>query len=611
MMTKIAASSKKELYDKNYCVHKYAQDVVDGKIIACEKERQLAKRHLKDLKRQGNSQFPYIFDTTRAERYFRFYEMCYDIERGEYYKILDHQKFDFGLEKGWVKPKSGIRRFTKIYKQQSRGNCKTTECAIDALYELIANRIYPPYEEKDFIRIQNAIIQIMAVDKIQADEMRDPIVNIANNSPALRKFVNAKSTFIKGSKFGGKIQVLSKDLANKQGGKPNAVYVDEYASHPSGKRASTAEQGLGKKEQGFIKYITTAGDYVETNPAKKEYDYARMVLKGEIKDESFLPIIREQDEKDDLGNTALWGKSNPMLRYLPNYKYSNTLFDAIQKEYKRAFENNYLEAQRQFKIYRMDLWQERAVSSYLTANDLKLYDECEVSPADFKKLVAGKSSIDGFDFSIRNDLTADGKVWLLDDDRIAIDGYGYMPLNTLRRHELSDRIPYQSYVDKDYLFTTLGDTTDADEFMHCVAKKAIDFDSKIKEVCYDAYQAYAVVKRLQAGEYDELGAGTFDEKNVIEVPQNNRYLHVPTTLLRDKIRKKEIVHNGNPLLKNHLTNCFVFESKAGELIRVGKEHKLSNKRIDLVAAIINALSRVDQLKEEAWVERMASSDSFF
>ena len=48
----------------------YAKQVVQGKLRdqCCPYEIAACQRHLNDLKRQGTEKFPYVFDTTRADR---------------------------------------------------------------------------------------------------------------------------------------------------------------------------------------------------------------------------------------------------------------------------------------------------------------------------------------------------------------------------------------------------------------------------------------------------------------------------------------------------------------------------------------------------------------
>ena len=71
---------------------------------------------------------------------------------------------------------------------------------------------------------------------------------------------------------------------------------------------------------------------------------------------------------------------------------------------------------------------------------------------------------------------------------------------------------------------------------------------EIKEITYDPQHCKDVAIGFIDGEYDNIetengriSAGSFNEENVIEVPQNVKTLNVPTVKLRDMIIQKQIV----------------------------------------------------------------------
>ena len=67
-------------YEEMYVTHRYAQEVVDGLRRVCKKEYLACLRHLNDLERQGTEEFPYVFDETRADRIFDWFEnYCYHV----------------------------------------------------------------------------------------------------------------------------------------------------------------------------------------------------------------------------------------------------------------------------------------------------------------------------------------------------------------------------------------------------------------------------------------------------------------------------------------------------------------------------------------------------
>ncbi|MCL2599111.1 MAG: terminase large subunit, partial [Firmicutes bacterium] len=416
---------KYEIAKNEHPTTKYAKQILNGEFICCEAERQLAKKHLDDLAKQDKKSFPYFFDESRANHFSYFYNFCPNPAiDGDFYVHKPHLQFDDGMLYGWVEKKTGNLKYTKMYKQEAKGQTKTTSSAIRAIYAMVATKIYKPGDEKKGKFITDAEVHIMAVDREQAKELRKPIQNIVNASPLLRKQVYARQTVIRGQKNSSLVKVFSRETANMQGGKPDLVIIDELSSHRDSERADIAEGNLGKKEQALCIIITTAGDNELTNPAKKEYNYAKKVLSGEIEDEHYLPIIREIEEGDDIHNKTLWQKSHPFFRYLGKDKYADGLFKAVDKLYNKAYNSDDAELKRQFLIFRMNQWQERATNSYLTQSQLDKLDKCAVSATEFDKLTKGREKLVGFDFSIRRDLTAYGDVFKLDDGRVAIDAHG-------------------------------------------------------------------------------------------------------------------------------------------------------------------------------------------
>lgn len=601
----MTVKKNKITYNENHPTTLYAHAIVSGEFPVCEAEKLLATKHLKDLVRQGTKRFPYVFDESRADRFFYFYNICKNPDTLQYYQILPHQKFDYGMQYGWVHKDTGYRKYSTIYCQQARGNIKTTGCAIEALYALTSDKVYKPgFPELGYI-IRNAEIHLMAVDTTQAEELREPIVLISQSSPKLITRVKALKSYIHGIKYGGKVRVLSKELKNKQGGKPNFVIIDEYSSHSNHKRREAAGKGLGKKIQSTLKIITTPGDDEQNNPAKKEYIYAIKVLKGKVIDENYLPIIRELEFSDDIHDSSIWSKASPVFRYTGKYEYSDILFEAVKKDYKRAFEGKDADLQRDFKIYRLGLWQEKSVKSFLSSEDLAFYDSLAVSEEEFDNLTYGLQKNVGCDLSKRIDLTATGDAFILNDGRIAINAKGYIIEKTAYQRAKIENIPYFDWIEKGYVMAMDTPVINTDIVAEDIILTADLKEHKIMEFTYDPFGAYQMVSNFMEGKYDGF------RYQGVEIPQTIIHLHKPTELLKTLILERKLVHNGNPLLRWALENAYEIKSRQGDLIRLSKENPDSPKRIDPAAAVINALARINTLESISWVNKIVEGASLF
>ena len=115
---------------------KYAEKVAEGKILAGKAHIEACKRHLLDLSRQGNKDFPYIWVPDKSDRILRYGEML-TIAEGAAPKpvhLQDFQCFDLGVPMGWINKDTGFRRFRRKYKSVARQNGKTFENGITASY---------------------------------------------------------------------------------------------------------------------------------------------------------------------------------------------------------------------------------------------------------------------------------------------------------------------------------------------------------------------------------------------------------------------------------------------------------------------------------------------
>ena len=115
----------------------YADAVVAGKVPAGKYHRLACVRHLRDREREGTPEFPYRFDLSKAERFFRFAENLKHYKgewAGQLIHLQPYQRFRLGSVFGWVHQTTGLRRFRHAYHEIPRKNGKSLEAAVVALY---------------------------------------------------------------------------------------------------------------------------------------------------------------------------------------------------------------------------------------------------------------------------------------------------------------------------------------------------------------------------------------------------------------------------------------------------------------------------------------------
>ena len=323
----------------------YAKQVTQGRLKdqCCKYEILACQRHLDDLKRQGTADFPYVFDTTRADRIIRWFGQCVQVrgvDAGKPIVLEPWQVFDLGCTYGWVHKDTGARRFTHTYNKRARGNYKSSEKSCQGLHHMCGDAIYPPYHPELAKFEQEPEVECAAVDRGQAMRVLGDAKKIALASPNIaRRLLVPRSNPIVHRTRGGYMRALSKDTKNKDSGAPTYFIVDEYHAHQNSEIYDLGTNSFGKRVQSLLDVITTAGDDAGSKPCYEEELYAKRVLEDPtVTDESYFVMVRELDEGDNPHDERTWHKANPCLRY-PS-RYSDILLKQIRDEHNAAYTSN-------------------------------------------------------------------------------------------------------------------------------------------------------------------------------------------------------------------------------------------------------------------------------
>jgi len=129
---------------KNYSeiALKYCNDIVSGEILACNYVKLSCQRHINDLGKSKDPSYPYHYDSDLGDRRCRFSEALTHTKgkwAGKKISLEPHQIFMQCCIWGWVKKKSGKRRFAKAFIELPRKNGKSIDAATAGLYMLVAD----------------------------------------------------------------------------------------------------------------------------------------------------------------------------------------------------------------------------------------------------------------------------------------------------------------------------------------------------------------------------------------------------------------------------------------------------------------------------------------
>lgn len=575
-------------YEDMFVTHRYAQEVVDGARGGIGKLEKLAcQRHLRDLERQCTPGFPYVFDESRADRIFDWFEKCCYHVRGAYagqlIQLQPFQYFDIGCVFGWVHVTSGKRRFKFSYNERARGNVKSTEMAGTALYGMCGDAIYPPGhpELKEFEMAPE--VECAAVDREQAKRVWLDACVMAEKSPDILKRLLIQKTKVTHRTRGGWMRALSKETRNKDSGAPCVIIVDEYHAHLTSKIVDTLKNGQGKRRQDIMFIITTAGEDAENSPCKETRDYCEMILEGDAEQEDWFVMIRELDKGDDPKDEANWTKANPILQH--QSLYADDLRSQIRSECNEAYNSGNADKIRTFLIKRCDLWQMSSGKKYFDGI-MEQWKSQAVPKAEFESYLTKLTIILGYDMSKKIDLTACGIVGNLADGRVLIDAHGFIPRESVQKHMLTDRVPYDFWEREGCVTVTDGALVDYDAITLYVNDLIKKFGVKVHEHCFDPYNAQLYMSQL-----DKKG------EVVVEIRQGTLTLSEPTNYLREMTLANRVVHWGNPLLTWALSNAYVVTDN-NENIKLNKRVKDDSQRIDPAAAVVDALVRLPKIEKK-------------
>lgn len=572
----------------------YAKQVVYGKLrpMCCKYEILACERFLDDLERQGTEDFPWVFDTTRADRILEWFGRCIQI-RGPYagqpVEPQPWQVFDQSNIYGWVHKDTGARRFTRTYNKRARGNVKSTEVSCKCDYHMCADVIYPPYRP-ELAQFETAPeVECAAVDRGQARRVYDDAKAIARASPGIAKPGGRVRLVVKETKVthktrGGFMRALSKDTDNKDSGAPSYFEVDEYHAHKTSEIYDLGLNSFGKRRQALLDVITTAGDDAEHKPCKVEEDYCKRILEDPSvrkTEERYFVMIREIDDEDNPHDKSCWAKANPVIRY-PG-EYGETLLAQIEAEYTTAYGSGDAEKIRKFLTRRLCRWQSGSVNRYLNEQQLAAVKAAMVPREEFAALTDGLPCHCGYDLGKRIDLSGVGAVFDLPDGRIGIKMHGFMPENGAERHEHTDRVPYKAWAEDGYCTLTPGDVTDNSYVDNWICEGEREHSWKVLEVDYDGHNATDLaIKMCEARNNNDF---------CVEIAQTCAGLNAATKGFRDMLMNGRLVIEYSPLALWCCANAIEVVNNFGD-IKLSKKHKDDSERIDPLAGTLNALARL-------------------
>lgn len=552
-------------YPSEAIVHGYIDDVLSGRIPACEWVKLACERHLRDL--ETGHERGLWFDRDAAQLVIDFFGLLKHSKgawAGQIIRLEPWQQFFVWVAFGW-KRADGRRRFRTLYLEVARKNGKSTLAAGLGNYLLVADGE------------AGAEVYSAAVKKDQARITHSEATRMVKASPALRKRVTIFKDNIHIQGSASKYEPLSSDVNSLDGLNVHGAIVDELHAHPTRELWDVLDTGTGSREQPVMLAITTAG-YNRQSICYEQHDYAEKVLRGAIEDDTFFGIIYTLDEKEDEGiawaNEAIWLKANPNLGVS---KY----WGDMRAKAKKAREmpsalNNFLRKE-------LDVWTQ-SVTKWVPWDHWQACAKA-VDPNGLR----GRTCFGGLDLSSTTDVTALVLVFPpeVDGDDFQVLCRFWIPEENVEERVHRDKVPFDAWIRNGFVVATPGNVVDYDYVLAEVDELMQSYD--VKRMMFDRWGAARIQTKLM-----ELGGDDF----LVQFGQGFASMSAPTKELEKIILGHELAHGNNPVLNWMADNLVVRTDPAGNY-KPDKERSL--ERIDGMVALIMALDGATRHEDDSSV----------
>lgn len=538
-------------------VTEYARKVVNGEILASNKNVKVCQRHLDDL---NNKDLPYNFYVDKANHVIKFLEMLPDPKTSKKMELAGFQKFIVGSLYGW-QDSEGYKRFTKAYISLSRKNGKTLLVSGLGLYEMLMGD--DPVNERLIglsanSRDQAGIAYDMTYAQLSAIRRVSPkMKQLTKITPSAKEILNTNDR--------SKIKAVSNEAANLEGHQFSYAIIDEYHEAKDKKIYETLRRGQVLLHNPSLIIISTAGTNMN-GPMYEEYQYIDKILDGISPNENYFIFCAEQDNEDEVHDPETWIKSNPLME-LPELK--KLLTKNIQPEVRTALDSG--SGLNGILIKNFNMWRAASEESYLDFNDWKK-NETDFD-INYSKVYIG------LDLSRADDLTAISFIHLDETNKqYYITSHSFVGTKGGLQGKIErDLIDYRQLSEEGYCTITnlSSGIINTNQVLDYIETYVNRHNLDVQAICYDPYSIHGVLAEIERREW---------YYDLYEIRQGPQTLSNPNLDFRLNVINGDIKHHKNPLLDTAVKNAVAKNVNDSIMI----EKKMNRHKIDPLMSTIFA-----------------------
>ena len=535
-------------------IEEYYNKIMSGEIQASKwvkKQYQMIIPIVRDEDKE------YMYDdkkgSVRIEFGERFCKLSKDDWNGQPMEFLLWQKAATQAIYGIVHRSTGLRKYQNVTIVVAKKNGKSTMMDPLVIFELMrkGQEIYS------------------AADALQQSKIIfEEVHRMITQSPALKTKLKKRQFDIVNKADGNfsKFQPLANTPTVLDGKYPTMIVFDEFWNQPNNALYSILKNGMVSVKEPLFFMISTKGN-VRLGLFDEQYDFAKKVLEGVIKDETQFSLIYELDKEEELYDETKYVKANPSIPYL-------LTTDRLKAKLEEGRMKPRTMAEIKMKHFNIGAQKAEGIFDYEKIKNEETIDYKEHR----REMVVG-----GCDMSRTNDLTAWADLWWS---------------NKYKKYFANIQMwCTQDFYDKILMDTKLAESFKAwheEGWLKIAGKALIDHKEIIKHV-NDNIKKYGWIYRFigydsysSTGFVSDMIAEGFREKEcMIPVIQGFKTLSVPLQGLIAELNEHNIVYNNNPMFEWCLTNVTQETDRNGNMM----PKKTTNaQKIDGFAALLNAFT---------------------
>ena len=544
----------------------YIQDVLNGDIVVGESIHQACQKHITDLSRQNDEDFPFYFDADAGQRAIDFVSLQKHAKgklRGKPFTLQGWQAVPLWCVFGWKRKDDDLRRYRTLYVKVARKNGKTEYAAAIGNYGFIADgemdpEVYWVATKKDQARIGWKRQKLM-IELLQAD------------SPALASYCKTAAHRVSTKEGDGFVSYLGKDSNTEDGHNPYYGLIDEWHAHKNNDMVDVITSGMMSRDQPLLVIITTAG-FNPVGPCAQFEAKAKQSLRGQLDLSSTFAWIHDLDDDDDWEDESNWAKANPNLGVSVHLHNLRAAYKKA-KDLGATYEVN-------FKTKNLNVWT-KSHSTWIS-------DEIWVANGEDVDVntLRGRVCYGGLDLASVRDLCSLCLFFPAppntDEKHIAL-WWHWVNEETANMREKNDGVPYLQWSKDGHITLTPGNVTDHDYIQNHLERLMGEY--AIEVIGYDRKMSIHLIPNLvdKGLEMDPFGQGFLS-------------MSAPTKEVERLVHGQRLNHLNNPLVRWQMSNVSI-QTDPAENIKVDKGRSVD--KVDGVVSLVMAVGEWMTYRDES------------